>query len=458
MSLFRNGFPGTNERSNPRPGARCAWVAIAAAILLAGTASGQSAGPQNASPAPVPNQASQPTPAARITLNRAIELALQHNHSLLAARTTINQNRAQEVTANLRPNPELSLDSQFLPLFSPSNFSADYIDQSAQFDAGLSYLFERGKKRPRRLQAARDQTAVTSAGVSDNERALTAAVAQSFINALLADSNLALATEDLASYQNTVQISEARFQAGGMSEGDLLKIKLQLLQFQMDMSAARLAKVQALASLRQAIGFESVPENYDVEGELTHQSVPSSLDSLKMIALRSRPDYRGAQLSVAAAQSQYRLAQSNGKQDLTAGFTYSHVAGVNVGSLFFSIPLAIFDHNQGEIARTNSTISQAQENQAAALEAVMTDVTAAYENLRTNDEVVNLYSSGYLKQGEDSRDIAQYAYQRGAASLLDFLDAERSYRATELAYRQALAAQMQAVEQLRQAVGTRSLP
>jgi cobalt-zinc-cadmium efflux system outer membrane protein len=210
--------------------------------------------------------------------------------------------------------------------------------------------------------------------------------------------------------------------------------------------------------LRQAVGFESVPENYDVEGELTHQTVPSSLDNLKMMALRSRPDYRGAQLSVAAAQSQYRLAQSIGKQDLTAGFTYSHVAGVNVGSVFFSIPLAIFDHNQGEIARTNSTISQAQENQAAALEGVMTDVTAAYENLRTNDEVVNLYSSGYLKQAEDSRDIAQYAYQRGAASLLDFLDAERSYRATELAYRQALAAQMQAVEQLRQAVGTRSLP
>jgi cobalt-zinc-cadmium efflux system outer membrane protein len=195
-----------------------------------------------------------------------------------------------------------------------------------------------------------------------------------------------------------------------------------------------------------------------VEGELTHQTVQSGLDDLKMIALRSRPDYRGAQLGVTAAQSQYRLAQSDAKQDLSTGFSYSHVAGGSTGSFFFSIPLPVFNHNQGEIARTNSAISQAQENQTAALEGVMTDVTTAYENLRTNDEVVNLYTSGYLKQAEDSRDIAQYAYQRGAASLLDFLDAERSYRSTELAYRQALAAQMQAVEQLHQAVGTRSLP
>ena len=120
--------------------------------------------------------------------------------------------------------------------------------------------------------------------------------------------------------------------------------------------------------------------------------------------------------------------------------------------------MPIFDRNQGEIARTSFAITQAQETQSAATEQVLTDVTSASENLRTNDEVVKLYTSGYLQEAEDSRDISDYAYQRGAASLLDFLDAQRSYRATELAYRQALASYMLGVEQLRQAVGTRSLP
>jgi cobalt-zinc-cadmium efflux system outer membrane protein len=463
MSLLRSGFRGTDRWINSIVASRCISIvaAFALAILLAGTVAGQAAAPATAQSQPAaapPNQASPPSPVARVALDRAIELALQHNHSLLAARTTIDQNRAQEVTANLRPNPVLSWDAQFLPLFSPSNFSADYLDQTAQFDAGLSYLIERGKKRQRRLEAATDQTAVAVASVSENERTLTATVAQQFIGALLADSNLALARQDLDSYQDTVQISEARFQAGGISESDLLKIKLQLLQFQMDLNAARLAKVQALASLRQSMGFESVPDNYDVDGELTRETVRVNLDDLKMMALRSRPDYRAAQLSLTSAQSQHKLAQANGKQDLTAGFNYSHVTGLNVGAVSFNIPLPIFDRNQGEIARTNFAISQAQESQTAALEGVMTDVTNAYENLHTSDEVVNLYDSGYLKQAEDSRDIAQYAYQRGAASLLDYLDAERTYRATELAYRQALAVQMLATEQLRQAVGTRSLP
>jgi outer membrane protein, heavy metal efflux system len=394
----------------------------------------------------------------RVTLEQAIAMALQHNHTLLAARTTIDQSRAQEITANLRPDPVFDVDEQYLPFFSPSAFTSDYVNQNAVFDTGLSYLIERGKKRQHRLEAARDQTAVTAATVSDNERTLTAGVAQQFVAALLAKADLELAQMDLASFQQTVDISQSRFASGDMSGGDLLKIKLQLLQFQMDVSAAQLAKVQALASLRELLGFDSVPENYDVDGELVHQAVPLSLDDLKMRALSSRPDLRAAILGITAAQSQYSLAQADGKRDLGVDFTYNHLGGVNTGSLFFNIQLPIFDRNQGEIARTRFAITQAQETQSAAAEGVLTDVVSAYENLRTNDQIVDLFTSGYLKQAEDSRDISQYAYEHGGASLLDFLDAERSYRATELAYRGALAAYMASLEQLRQAVGTRSLP
>jgi cobalt-zinc-cadmium efflux system outer membrane protein len=323
---------------------------------------------------------------------------------------------------------------------------------------GLSYLIERGKKRQHRLGAAKDQTAVTSATVDDNARTLTFNVASQFISAVLAQADLDLAEKDLASFQQTVDISQASFTAGAMSGGDLLKIKLQLLQFQMDVSAAKLARLQALASLRQLLGYESVPESYEVVGDLEYKPLKLGEDDLKAMALRQRPDVRAAQLGITAAQSQLSLAKADGKPDVTAQANYTHVADTNTASLFASIPLPIFNRNQGEIARTRYAITQSQELSSEQASIALTDVTNSYEGLRTADEVVALYQSGYLKNAEDSRDISQYAYQHGAASLLDFLDAERSYRATELAYRQALANYMTSLEQLRQAVGTRSLP
>jgi cobalt-zinc-cadmium efflux system outer membrane protein len=181
-------------------------------------------------------------------------------------------------------------------------------------------------------------------------------------------------------------------------------------------------------------------------------------DDLKAMALRQRPDVRAAQLGVTAAESQLSLAQANGKRDVNASMNYSHVGDANSVSIFGSIELPFFDRNQGEIARTRYAVGQSQELSSEQASIALTDVENSYESLRTNDEVVQLYQSGYLKESEDSRDISQYAYQRGAASLLDFLDAERSYRATELAYRQALASYMVSLEQLRQAVGNRSLP
>jgi outer membrane protein, heavy metal efflux system len=404
-----------------------------------------------------PPAASQ-APPARVTLDQAVDMALKHNHSLQAARTTILQNQAQEITANLRPNPTISGDTQFLPLFTPSDFNSEYFDNNAQFDLGIGYLFERGKKRQHRLQAAKDQTAVTVAQVGDNERTLTFNVASQFIAALLAQANVDLAETDLKSFQQTVDIGEAQTKAGAMSEGDLLKIKLQLLQFQTDVSAAKLARLQAMASLRQLLGYESIAENYEVVGDLEYKPVTLGKDDLKVLALRQRPDLRAAQLGVTAAQSQLALAQANGKRDITASMNYSHVGAANSVSIFGSIDLPIFDRNQGEIARTRYAVGQSQELSSEQASIALTDVENSYEGLHTADEVVQLYQSGYLKESEDSRDISQYAYQRGAASLLDFLDAERSYRATQLAYRQALASYMVALEQLRQAVGTRSLP
>ncbi|HEX8835583.1 MAG TPA: TolC family protein [Candidatus Acidoferrum sp.] len=397
-------------------------------------------------------------PSARLTIDEALRLAVQHNHALLAARSTILQNQALETTANLRPNPTLSWDAQFLPIFEPSKFTADYIDSQAQFDLGFGYTFEIGGKRQHRLRAARDVTEATRSTVADNERQLTFNVGQQFVASILAQSQIDFTQQDLDSFQKTVDISETQYKAGAISEGDLLKIKLQMLQFQNDVLSAKLAKIQALSALRQLLGFESVPDDYDVDGKLEYLQVHAGLDDLKALALRTRPDLRAAQQNVTAAQSAEQLAVVDRKRDLTTTFNYSHVASTNTGAFFFNIQLPFFDRNQGEIARTRHVITQNQQLAAETSQQVLTDVVNAYQNLRTSEQIVQLYEGGYVEQAVKSRDISEYAYKRGAASLLDFLDAERTYRSNQLAYRQALATYMTALEQMRQATGTRNLP
>jgi outer membrane protein, heavy metal efflux system len=427
--------------------------------VLSGAAGAQSPPAQSQAPTPPQAQALAQNPGAvTISLDDAIQMALRHNHNLLAARTTIQQSEAEEITANLRPNPVILSDWQFLPVFQPSQFSADYLDNVAQFDLGVSYLFERGKKRQHRLRAARDLTAVTRSQVADNERSLAFSVATLFINVELAESTLALAMQDLKSFQNTVDISQARYNAGDIGEGDLLKIKLQMLQFQTDVSAAQLARVQGLSDLRQVLGYESIAPDYDVAGEFEYRPVKGNVDDFQAKALQSRPDLRAAQQGVTAADSQRALQQAIGKRDVTAEINYTHLGYLNDISLFGQMQMPIFDRNQGEIARAGFALTQAQEQERFANGQVLTDVRDAFENLHTNDQVVGLYRSGYLDQAQQSRDISEYAYRHGAASLLDFLDAERSYRSIQLAYRQALASYLLALEQLRQAVGTRSLP
>jgi outer membrane protein, heavy metal efflux system len=403
----------------------------------------------------------------RVTLDEAIQMALQHNHNMIAARTAVDQSLAMEVTANLRPNPSLFVDWEYLPLGSPAHqnpdlypgvSTGDYLKNNTEGDIGLTYLIERGKKRERRYQAAKDVTAQTRSLVADGERGLTYQVATLFVDVQLAESTIDLAQQDLKSFQKTVDIAEFQFKSGGISESNYLMIQVQLLQFQTDLESAQLAREQGLSDLRQLLGYESVSADYDVVDAFDYLPVKANLDDLRMQALQNRPDLRAAMQGVTAANSGYLLAKSNGVQDLTVQGNYSHVNGINAATLYASIPLPIFNRNQGEIARTHSVITQMEQQQKFTSGQVLTDVKDAYEGLKTNDRVVLFYRDKYRDIAKRSRDIADYAYHGGALALLDFLDAERSYRAAELAYRQALASYLLALEQLREAVGTRNLP
>jgi cobalt-zinc-cadmium efflux system outer membrane protein len=408
-----------------------------------------------------------PVGPVRITLDEAIQMAIKHNHFLIAMRTTIQQSEAEEITQGLRPNPTLFADWEYLPLGSPASQNpdlytgvsmGDYLHNNTEGDIGLSYMFERGGKRLDRLQAQKDITAQTRSLVADNERGLSFQVATLFYNAQLAESTLDLATQDLKSFQTTVDISEHQYQVGGISENDYLMIKLQLLQFESDLEQAQLSRAQSLSDLRQLLGYESVSAEYDVVSDFDYQPVKVNLEEMQMKALQNRPDLRAAQQGVTAADSQLKLQKANGVQDVTVSANYSHVNGINAATILASIPLPINNRNQGEIARSRYAITQAQEQQSFTNGQVLTDVKDAYEGLESNDKVVKLYLSKYLDVATQSRNISEYAYRRGGLALLDFLYAERNFRATQLAYRQTLASYLVALEQLREAVGTRTLP
>lgn len=393
-----------------------------------------------------------------VTLEQAIQLALQHSPQLAAAATTVPQSLADETTAALRPNPVLAWDALFIPVFTPSQITRNYLNNTAEFDASLSYTIERGHKRQARIQAARAATAVTRAQLDDSRRALEFNVAQQFIAALLAKSTLAFARQDLTSWQNTVAVSQAQYTAGAVSEGDLDTIKLQTLQYQTAVASDQLGLEQARSALRQQIGFSALPASYTVAGDLVFEPVRGDLSALDTLALQHRPDLVAARAGVTAAESQHKLAQANGKRDLTATGEYTHLTGLNNVGALFSIEIPIFDRNQGEIARTAAALTQAQDMAEAARQQVLTDVATAYAAVQQGSRVVGLYTSGYRSEAAQALSIRQYSYSRGASSLLDLLDAERTYRATETGYRQALAAYMLAVEQLKEAVGTRTLP
>lgn len=417
---------------------------------------------------PAPHAFGQATKGpVRITLDEAIQMALQHNHFLIGLRTTIQQSEAEEITQGLRPNPTLFVDWDYLPFASPAKQNPDlyggqstgtYLKNNTEGDIGLSYLIERGGKRLDRLQAQRDITAQTRSQVTDNERNLSSQVATLFTNVQLAESTIDLAQQDLGSFRRTVEVGEFQFKSGAISEDDYLKIELQLLQFESDLQQAQLNRVQGLSDLRQLLGYESVSPDYDVVDMFDYIPLKANLEDLQMKAIQNRPDLRAAQQGVTAANSQYKLQKAIGVQDVTVQGNYSHVNGINGFSVLGSIPLAIHNRNQGEIARARYAITQSQEQQAFTNGQVLTDVKDAFESLQSNDMMVTLYRDKYRDIAKKDRDIADYAYHRGAISLLDFLDAERSYRTTELGYRQALVSYLLALEQLREAVGVRNLP
>jgi cobalt-zinc-cadmium efflux system outer membrane protein len=428
-----------SPESAPGPGARrLAVSAVAPGIFLAALALGETRA------------------YSRLTLAEALALAEQQNPSLKAQAQAIESSRAAEVTAGLRPNPTFQNDT-------------------SSATVGVYQEVEIGGKRRARLESARIATSISQADLADAHRTLVYGVRQAFVGALLAKANAQLARENLASFGRVVDLNRLRLEKGALSGADFQKIELQMLQFQTDLEDASLALETARATLRALLGGSLVPQDFDVDGELAATPVEMTLSELERLALADRPDLRSAEAGVQKAAADARLARANGYPDPTIGTSLLHTGNEIGGPSWFepffpkgetsnamglgiSFPLPVFNRNQGEIARARSEQSRAEFLAEAARNQVIQDVDSAYAAFQSSRERVRWYQQTYLSRAKESRDSAEFAYEKGATSALDLLDAERTYRATELAYRRELAAHETNLALLDAAVGKVVIP
>jgi cobalt-zinc-cadmium efflux system outer membrane protein len=386
------------------------------------------------------------------------------NPTLRAAQIGIDESRAQEVTAYLRPNPDLTASVDQINPFStqpsPNGGGNSYSPLAYAFPASsFSYLHERRNKRELRRESAQKETAITVAQYADQERNLLFNLRTAFVQALQQKALLDLTRENLAYYNHLLQVSNDRLKAGDIAKVDFERLELQRVQYETDVETAsvnlRTAKIQLLALLNE----RTPVEQFDVTGPFDFSTEIRPLEDLRRTAMENRPDLKAAVESVDKAQTDHRLAIANGSTDPTfsADFARNPPIPVYLG-VSVSIPLRIFDRNQGEKLRTQEDIARNERLRDAATAQVFSDVDSAYATIASNLTLLRPYKETYLKEAIDVRDTVSFAYTRGGASLLDFLQAQQDYRSTQLNYLNLVGSYLTAAAQLNMAVGQEVIP
>jgi outer membrane protein, heavy metal efflux system len=382
-----------------------------------------------------------------------------NNPTMRAAAIGIDESRAQEITAYLRPNPDLTGAIDQINPFStqspPSGGPPVYSPFAYAFPAGsLSYLHERQHKRELRLESAQKGTQITVDQYADQERNLVFNLRTAFVQTLQEKAILDLTRDNLAYYNRLMEVSAARLKAGDIAKVDYQRLELQRVQYETDVQTAivnlRTAKIQLLMLLND----RTPVERFDVTGTFDFSNELRPLDELHRVALDTRPDLKAAVDSVDKAQTDYRLAVSNGSTDPTFGVDFARNPPIPVYfGVSMTIPLRIFDRNQGEKLRTKEDITRNERLRDAATAQVFSDVDSAYATIDSNLTLLRPYKETYLKEAVEVRDTVSFAYTRGGASLLDFLQAQQDYRSTELNYLNLVGSYLTAAAQLNMAVG-----
>ena len=373
------------------------------------------------------------------------------NPTLRAAQIGIDESKAQEVTAYLRPNPDVTGILDQLDPFTGN----PYRPLGSAFPlVSASYLHERAHKRELRLESAQKGTTVAVSQLDDQQRNLLFTLRSAFVQALQAKAVLAVARESLAYYDRLLAVSGNRFQAGDIARVDLDRLELQRVQFASDVQTAETSVRTAKIQLLMLLNDRAPVEQFDVAGPFDFSEPIANLEELRQAALSARPDLRAAVQSVDKAQTDHRLAVANGSTDPTFGVDFARNPPIPLYVGFsVNIPLRIFDRNQGEKARTELDIQRNQRLREAAEAQIYSDVDSAWTTLNGNLALLRPYKAKYLAQAARVRETISIAYQRGGASLLDFLNAQNDYRALQVTYLNLVGSYLTAAAQLNLAVG-----
>ena len=384
------------------------------------------------------------------------------NPTLKVAQISIDESRANEVTAYLRPNPNLSVLADGTQLVPHQGVWQPLV--GTDYSPNVSYLHERRHKRELRLEAAKKATDIAGFQFKDQDRTLLSTLRSAFVLTLQQKAILALAKANLDYYDHVLSISREQFRVGGIARIDLDRLELQRVQYESDLESARVALEDAKIQVLMLLNDHTPTSQFDVTGRFESSDQIPSPDELRSMALDTRPDLKAAAQAVEMAKTNHNLAVSNGSTDPTFSvwYTYNpsfnnpydkHTIGMSV-----SVPLRIFDRNQGEKARTLLDISLNERQRDAAEAQVYSDVDTAYANVQSNINLLRPYKEKYLAQAVRVRDTVTYSYQRGGASLLDFLNAESDYRSVQVNYLTLIGAYLSSVAQLNQAVGREVIP
>jgi cobalt-zinc-cadmium efflux system outer membrane protein len=385
-------------------------------------------------------------------MQQAVEQALAHNPVLLSAQQNLLSMKGQEVEAGLRANPVLALSGSDVSL-STSNPAGPYF-----YSAEVTRLFERGQKRRWRLDSARATTAQTEAQYHDQIRQTTLQVKQSFTNLLLAKATLKLAQDNLSSFRHELQINHDRYDAGDIGKLDYERLDLQLAQFESDESSAEMNLAQASDQLQTLMGRGQPTRDFDIVGDMVPPPLSNTLADLEQKALAARPDYQAAQSAVRVADANVKLAYSNGTTDPTLEGEYDRSGDYNSGGFSISIPLRIFDRNQGN-KDTSKYLAQASRfGEVAAQNQVYSDVDQAWIGYTTSKVLSDRYNGHYLAEAKDVLSIAQFAYEHGGLALLDYLSALQDDRTTSLNALNSYAQTWLAIHQVSFASATEVVP
>jgi cobalt-zinc-cadmium efflux system outer membrane protein len=394
--------------------------------------------------------ASQPT--APLTLAQVLDIARSKNPSLLSSEQHVDATKAAEITAGLRQNPTFAVSGADISL-PAANPASPY-----SYSANLTRLFERGQKRRWRLDIAHSTTDVTRSQYNDQMRQTTLQVKNAFTNMLVAKQALHIAQDNLDSYRKTVDLSQARLNAGDVSKTDFERIDLQLAEFESDYDNAKLDLIQSSDSLQLLMGIQKADPSFDITGTVQPPGLNIVLAQIEQDALSARPDYLAAKQSVTLADGNVKLADAEGTTDPTVGGEYERTATYNSAGFQVAIPLRIFDHNQGEKERTRFEAQSARFAEIAARNQVLSDVDQAWAAYDSALAVARRYNNHYVAEAQRVRDNLEFSYRHGSTTLLDYLDALRDYRQVNL---DALTANQQvwlSIHQLSFAAATEIVP